>query len=205
MTSSPAISVAIIGGGISGLTCGARLAQLGVAEATVFDTGARGPGGRCSSRVIQIDGTPHVFDHAVQYFTVGDSRFANIVSSLHKDRAVTQWSGVIQRLNVKNRSRVNDEKQKFIGDPSVGLASVARALARKCSNVQNPVWISHVRWHTDLKKVRMERKTGLGRVEPAIDRIEVGRSRININLPTDVICKWLVFVSPQLITKVHMY
>jgi len=158
MTSSPAISVAIIGGGISGLTCGARLAQLGVAEATVFDTGARGPGGRCSSRVIQIDGTPHVFDHAVQYFTVGDSRFANIVSSLHKDRAVTQWSGVIQRLNVKNRSRVNDEKQKFIGDPSVGLASVARALARKCSNVQNPVWISHVRWHIDLKKWEVDRR-----------------------------------------------
>ena len=86
MSSSSSISVAIIGGGISGLTCGARLAQLGVSQATVFDTGARGPGGRCSSRVLQIEGKPHVFDHAVQYFTVGDPRFANVVSSLHKVR-----------------------------------------------------------------------------------------------------------------------
>ena len=82
MTSSP--TVAIIGGGVSGLVCGARLSQLGVSAATVFDTGARGPGGRCSSRSLQIQGGPHIFDHAVQYFTVSDARFANVVSSLHK-------------------------------------------------------------------------------------------------------------------------
>lgn len=158
MTSAACVTIAIIGGGISGLTCGARLAQLGVRDATVFDTGARGPGGRCSSRLIQMEGTSHVFDHAVQYFTVGDSRFANIVSSLHKDQAVSLWPGQIQRLNVKTRSRINDEKQKFIGDPAVGMTSIARALARKCSNVQNPVWISQVRWHPELKKWEVDRR-----------------------------------------------
>ena len=33
------ISVAVIGGGISGLVCANRLAQLGIKETTVFDTG----------------------------------------------------------------------------------------------------------------------------------------------------------------------
>ena len=80
-------------------------------------------------------------------------RYKAILFTPLQDRAVTQWSGPVQRLNVKSRSRVYDEKQKFIGDPSVGMTSIARALARKCSKVQNPVWISHVRWRPDLKKV----------------------------------------------------
>ena len=31
--------VAVVGGGISGLACAARLGQLGVSDVTVFDTG----------------------------------------------------------------------------------------------------------------------------------------------------------------------
>jgi len=158
MTSTSSISVAVIGGGISGLVCGARLSQLGVSSATVFDTGARGPGGRCSSRVLQIEGSPHVFDHAVQYFTVGDPRFANVVSSLHKESAVSLWSGPVFRYNAKTRAKTPVEIQKFVGDPTSGMTAIARSLARKCSNVQNPVWISHVRWHPDIRKWEVDRR-----------------------------------------------
>ena len=37
MASSP--SVAVIGGGVAGLVCAARLGQLGIKNVTVFDTG----------------------------------------------------------------------------------------------------------------------------------------------------------------------
>lgn len=63
-------SVAIIGGVISGLVCAARLSQLGLTNAVVFDTGKQAPGGRCSSRFISINGKLHIFDHAVHFFTV---------------------------------------------------------------------------------------------------------------------------------------
>jgi len=156
MTSSS--TVAIIGGGVSGLVCGARLSQLGVSTATVFDTGARGPGGRCSSRSLQIQGGPHIFDHAVQYFTVSDARFANVVSSLHKESAVSLWSGSIFRYDVKTQKKTPVESQKFVGNSAEGMMAISRALARKCSNVQNPVWISHVQWHPDLGQWEVDRR-----------------------------------------------
>ena len=39
MASSP--SVAVIGGGVAGLVCAARLGQLGIKNVTVFDTGIK--------------------------------------------------------------------------------------------------------------------------------------------------------------------
>ena len=60
------------------------------------------------------------------------------------------------RYNSKTRSQTAVECQKFVGDPGLGMTSIARALARKCANVQNPVWISHVRWDPDVKKVHGE-------------------------------------------------
>ena len=86
------ISVAVIGGGISGLVCANRLKQLGVSHVVCFDTGQRACGGRCSSRVLPV-GNPnaggavnnvvqHVCDHAAQYFTVTDARFERLVGVL---------------------------------------------------------------------------------------------------------------------------
>ena len=64
-------SVAVVGGGISGLCCALRLQELGI-RATVFDTGNHAAGGRCSSRAAVAqhgDGGYH-FDHSAQFFTV---------------------------------------------------------------------------------------------------------------------------------------
>ena len=82
-------SVAVIGGGISGLVCANRLKQLGVSRVVCFDTGKRACGGRCSSRVLHVgnsatggtaaDAVQHICDHAAQYFTVTDKRFERLV------------------------------------------------------------------------------------------------------------------------------
>lgn len=77
------IKVAIIGGGIAGLSCAAYLTDLPSSKfiPTVFDTGRLRPGGRCSSR-IPGDRPPkgkgnmdrilsrYVIDHAAQIITV---------------------------------------------------------------------------------------------------------------------------------------
>ena len=83
------ISVAVIGGGISGLVCANRLKQLGVSNVVCFDTGQRACGGRCSSRVLRVgnpaaggtidDAVQHICDHAAQYFTISDPRFERLV------------------------------------------------------------------------------------------------------------------------------
>ena len=64
--------IAIIGGGLAGLACAQRLASLDsndvIASVSVFDTGNRNCGGRCSSRVDKKTG--YEFDHAAQYFSI---------------------------------------------------------------------------------------------------------------------------------------
>ena len=62
--------IAIVGGGMAGQACAARLRALGRA-AVLFDKG-RGPGGRMSARRVMTGQGEAGFDHGAQYFTVRD-------------------------------------------------------------------------------------------------------------------------------------
>lgn len=78
-------AVAIMGGGLSGLSCAIALAEAGV-RSVVFDTGEHGVGGRMATRTTADDslaGRPNVgtnaaglgelaFDHAAQFFTASE-------------------------------------------------------------------------------------------------------------------------------------
>lgn len=150
----PDASVAIIGGGISGLVCSIRLNQLGFKKVTVFDTGKNAPGGRCSSRKISIKGQLHTFDHSSQYFTVSDKKFATIVSFLHTEEAIKIWNGNIGKL--KNGVFQGDTAltQAFIGVD--GMQSISDCLASHC-DVKRPVWVNDVAWEPANKKWRVDR------------------------------------------------
>ena len=61
---------------MSGLTCALYLEKRGI-RSTVFDTGIHGLGGRMGTRM--IDHQPLIFDHAAQFFTVTNPKFAELV------------------------------------------------------------------------------------------------------------------------------
>ncbi|KAM9327298.1 renalase-like [Gastrophryne carolinensis] len=143
------ISVAIIGGGISGLVCAARLSQLGFNHATVFDTGHHAPGGRCSSRFININGKLHIFDHAVQFFTVSDQRFAKIVSFLHNKKAIQVWPGRIVRLKMGKQPEEVRNMQAFVGVR--GMQTVPECLS-SLVHVEGNKWVNSVHWDPLSKK-----------------------------------------------------
>ena len=67
--------IAIIGTGISGLTCAHYLKEL--ADITLFEK-ARGVGGRISTR--RAD--PFCFDHGAQYFTAQSKEFKTFIKPL---------------------------------------------------------------------------------------------------------------------------
>jgi hypothetical protein len=78
------VKVAIIGGGIAGLSCAAHLSQSTKFVPTVFDTGRLRPGGRCSSRYPGDKAKNRnenkdrilnrfVIDHAAQILTVANA------------------------------------------------------------------------------------------------------------------------------------
>ncbi|MEO1420261.1 MAG: FAD-dependent oxidoreductase [Pseudomonadota bacterium] len=67
----PRTKIAIIGAGMTGLTCASSLTEAGY-DVTTFDKG-RGPGGRMSTR--RVDGG--TFDHGAQYMRPETSEFAD--------------------------------------------------------------------------------------------------------------------------------
>lgn len=116
--------VAIVGAGISGLSCAARLIETGH-EVELFDK-ARKPGGRLSTR--RREG--FAFDHGAQYFTVRDERFGEAVQSLETRGFVAEWSGRIVALQAGAVDEVGDSVRRLVGTP--GMSAVARGLTPDC-------------------------------------------------------------------------
>ena len=81
--------LAIIGAGISGLSCADVLSKAGV-DVTVFDKG-RGVGGRMSTRRIETHWGAVSFDHGAQYFTARTRLFEAEVETWATLGHATRW------------------------------------------------------------------------------------------------------------------
>ena len=82
--------IAVVGGGIAGITCARTLAQAGH-RVTVFEK-SRGTGGRMSTRDTEFGS----FDHGAQYFTVRDERFSAALATA--SGLVRPWSANTVRI-----------------------------------------------------------------------------------------------------------
>jgi len=144
-------SVAVIGGGISGLACAGRLNQLGIKNVTVYDGGSHSVGGRCSSRDVNIQGKDYRFDHAAQYFILGDTKFAPWVGTLGQKKYIKRWKGRIGHIDqLREFKAYPEDYQAFVGVK--GMASVAEGLASLTTNIQRNTWVNNVAWDSHTQK-----------------------------------------------------
>ncbi|OMO96283.1 hypothetical protein COLO4_15380 [Corchorus olitorius] len=142
--------VGIIGGGMAGLLCALSLEKRGV-KSTVFDTGMHGLGGRMGTRLIEPQGL--IFDHAAQFFTASDSRFAELVDYWLEKGLVREWQGLVGELELGGQfTPLPSSPRKFIGVK--GMRPLADTLISQTSmvNVVRPCWISKLEpfngmWH----------------------------------------------------------
>jgi hypothetical protein len=81
--------IAIVGAGISGLSCADALIGHDH-EIVLFDKG-RGPGGRMSTRRVDVQGRTLRFDHGAQYFTARDPAFVAQVLRWESDGVAARW------------------------------------------------------------------------------------------------------------------
>jgi renalase len=125
MSQLPSPSVAIVGAGLSGLTC-ARVLQDAGFRVQVFDK-SRGPGGRLATRRTDR-GT---FDHGAQYFTARDPRFRTIVQQWLEQGIAAPWTPALVAIEMMDdtpvRSAVGDGTVRHVGVPSMNR--IAGALA----------------------------------------------------------------------------
>jgi predicted NAD/FAD-dependent oxidoreductase len=113
--------IAVIGAGLSGLTCAHALADEGF-EVKVIEK-ARGPGGRMSTR--RAD--DRHFDHGAQYFTARDPQFSQQVDSWRQRGLVEEWAAKIAVLDHGSVTIKADTTERYVGVP--GMNAICRHLA----------------------------------------------------------------------------
>lgn len=85
-----AMRTGIVGAGLAGLACAARLSSAGF-PVQLFDK-ARGAGGRMSARRVDTPLGEVGFDHGAQYFTAHGAAFRSRVEQWAMDGIVAPWS-----------------------------------------------------------------------------------------------------------------
>ncbi|MFT5503898.1 MAG: renalase [Gammaproteobacteria bacterium] len=120
-------SVAIIGGGISGLTCATALRGM-IDKVKVFEKSIF-PGGRVS----RFRAGEYEFNHGAQFFTVSNPLFWNIVCGWQTDGIVRTWDGWVVEIQNGQINNCDAATQRFVGQPRMQI--VAEALAKNCDLV----------------------------------------------------------------------
>lgn len=115
--------IAVIGAGLSGLTCARQLQERG--HSVVVYEKNEGAGGRMGTRQTELGG----FDHGAQYFTVSSERFKKEVSAWKKAGWVMPWDGKLVTLEkgvAKPAGRTNGSA-RLVAVP--GMAALGTQLA----------------------------------------------------------------------------
>eukprot|EP00798_Chlamydomonas_sp_ICE-L_P002716 gene2716-12589_t len=153
-------TVAIIGGGISGLACALELKRQSI-RCTVFDTGARDVGGRMATRGTADASYKQawlgdkvaakeelLFDHAAQFFTATDPSFKKLVLEWEKEGLVKAWEGPVGTLDAEDgvfSSMPDDAPTRWVS--TTGMKGLAVKLANQLKDgglvkIQRPLWVS---------------------------------------------------------------
>lgn len=128
--------VAVIGAGLSGLTCARTLQDHGL-DVRVFDKG-RAPAGRMSTRETR---NGFFFDHGCQYFKATDERFRRYVQSWEQQGLVAKWDAPIVRISNNEVVPLKTGQTRYVGLP--GMSAVCRHLAEPLT-IESGIRISKV-------------------------------------------------------------
>lgn len=123
------ISVAMIGAGISGLSCATRLQNLGY-HVEIFEK-SRGPGGRMSTR----HGDDWSADHGAQYFTARDPLFVSEVDRWINAQVAAPWKPHIMVFENESWRENRSKDIRYVGTPKMN--SPSKYLADKLTVTYN--------------------------------------------------------------------
>ncbi|MBC7756371.1 MAG: FAD-dependent oxidoreductase [Bdellovibrio sp.] len=146
MKTSPRI--AIIGAGISGLSCVTALQNSGY-EVTVFEK-SKGVSGRISTRVREA----WQCDHGAQYFTASDAQFAVEVKRWQQAGVAAEWQPRLQVFDGVRFIAKESTKVRYVGVPrnTAPAKFLAQSLNVKVATTINKIERHHGVWQLSSKE-----------------------------------------------------
>lgn len=113
--------VAVIGAGVSGLSCARQLQQAGFAV-TVFEQ-SDVVGGRLATRRTEIGG----FDYGAQYCTARSAAFTHELEDWQRASVIAPWDGMLVAQPERRGAVRSDTLRRHVGVP--GMSAIASHLA----------------------------------------------------------------------------
>ncbi len=143
--------VAIIGAGLSGLSCAQALHQAGH-TVHVFDK-SRGPSGRMSTRRAEDAQGPWQCDHGAQYFTARDAAFRAEVARWQQAGVAALWDARLRSFDGQAWSTPDTPLERFVGTPRMTspCAWLAQQLVDEAAGRD-----TLTRWQTTVQKLERQ-------------------------------------------------
>ncbi len=136
MTPSLSQPIAIVGAGLSGLSCAQALVQAGH-HVHLFDK-SRGPSGRMSTRRSEDAQGPWQCDHGAQYFTARDAAFRTEVQRWQAAGAAARWDARLVSFDGQAWGTPETPLERFVGTPR--MTSPAAWLVQDLGERVQPQW-----------------------------------------------------------------
>ncbi|QDZ26050.1 hypothetical protein A3770_20p85680 [Chloropicon primus] len=139
LSSSPEAkdTVAVLGGGISGLVCALDVKRAREDTKVVLFEQSRRAGGRASSRVVWRDGPTKDFawDHGCQFLTPKSAVVKEMCGSLVERGVLAEWTGTFGLLDARAGTFSEDKRERWrlVGKPMMG--ALAEHLAREAQDL----------------------------------------------------------------------
>ena len=112
---SPRMHIAVVGAGISGLSCAQTLVDAGH-HVQVFDK-SRGPSGRMSTRRAEDAQGPWQCDHGAQYFTARDPAFRAQVARWQHAGVAALWGARLASFDGNAWTTPHTALERYVGTP----------------------------------------------------------------------------------------
>jgi predicted NAD/FAD-dependent oxidoreductase len=157
-------TIAIIGGGASGLACAQQLAFHSI-PSVVFDTGEHGVGGRLATRssldasLLKTTPSPPplpqnsmVFDHAAQYIQSNNPAFINILHQWERKMFIKEWKGTIgsiEKPGTLSEFPKNGDSFSKVYVAEGGMRQLATNMSTELISsglveIRRPQWVSNI-------------------------------------------------------------
>lgn len=186
--------VAIVGGGIAGLSCAKVLCDAGL-SVTLFDK-ARKLGGRSSTRRVTLTEAGQTsFDHGAQYFTVRDPSFAALIERWRALGEVAPWRPRLRALVAGSDFRsvasepILDDVERLVALP--GMSRLPQLLLESIDPNRIDV-------HVDTRIVRVDREKFDWELQDAKGRRHDRFDQVILDLPAGQAAPLLAGHTPEL-------